>query len=187
MVTSASSSIRPSPTFSPNRRIDRRKPVDDMTSVHQRIAEARERLVRAGLTAEDAAIDAEVLARHALGWDRARLVAEGRVAAPDGFDERFAALIARRATREPVAFITGRREFWGLDFEISRDVLIPRPETELIVEAVCNAWPDRTRVRTIVDVGTGSGCLAVALSTEFPAAKVLGIDLSSAALAIATR
>jgi release factor glutamine methyltransferase len=158
-----------------------------MSSLQERIAEARHRLVRAGLTPADAALDAEVLARHALGWDRARLLTSGREPTPAGFDERFDALIERRAVREPVAFITGRREFWGLEFEVSPAVLIPRPETELIVEAACEMLPRRDRVRRIVDVGTGSGCLAVALAREFPASHVLAIDLSEAALEIARK
>ena len=127
-----------------------------------------------------------MLARHALGWDRARLIASGREPMPGGFDERFTALIERRARREPVAFITGHREFWGLDFEVSPDVLIPRPETELIVEAACECWPNRQQIHRIVDVGTGSGCLAVALAVEFPAAHLLAIDISPAALSVAT-
>jgi release factor glutamine methyltransferase len=158
-----------------------------VTSVHQRIADARQALVRAGLTVENARLDAEVLARHALGWDRARLVADGREPMPADVDHRFSALIERRATREPVAFITGHREFWGLDFDVSRDVLIPRPETELIVEAVCERRGRKDDVRTIVDVGTGSGCLAVALAREFPGARVLATDISAAALTIAER
>jgi release factor glutamine methyltransferase len=158
-----------------------------MSSVHERIAEARQRLVRAGLAPADAALDAEVLARHALGWDRARLLTSGLEPAPAGFDERFDALIERRAVREPVAFITGRREFWGLVFEVSPAVLIPRPETELIVEAACEMLPRRDRVRRIVDVGTGSGCLAVALALEFPASHVLAIDLSGPALKVAQK
>jgi release factor glutamine methyltransferase len=158
-----------------------------MTSVHQRIIEARQRLQDAGLNPADAKLDAEVLARHALGWDRAQLVAAGRDQAPNGFDECFAAYVARRARREPVAFITGHREFWGLDLEVTHDVLIPRPETELIVEAACARWPDRSGVHRIVDVGTGSGCLAVALAHEFPSARVIAIDISAAALAVAAR
>ena len=82
--------------------------------------------MRAGLTAESARIDAEVLARHVLGWDRARLVADGRDPMPADVGERFATLIERRAAREPVAFIIGHREFWGLDFDVSPDVLIPQ-------------------------------------------------------------
>ena len=158
-----------------------------MISVHERIADARQALLRAGLTVEDARLDAEVLARHALGWDRARLVADGRDPMPADVDREYSALIERRATREPVAFITGRREFWGLDFDVSPDVLIPRPETELIVEAACDRLSRRDAVRTIVDVGTGSGCLAIALAREFPDARVLAIDISAAALGVATR
>jgi release factor glutamine methyltransferase len=99
---------------------------------------------------------------------------------------RFASALGRRAAREPVAFITGSREFWGLDFEVSPDVLIPRPETELIVEAVC-ARRNKEAAGTIADVGTGSGCLAVALAREFPRASVLAVDLSQAALDVAGR
>ena len=156
-------------------------------SVHERIADARQALVRAGLTIENARLDAEVLARHALGWDRARLVADGRGPMPADVERDFSALIERRATREPVAFIIGRREFWGLDFDVSRDVLIPRPETELIVEAVCERRDRGLDVRTIVDVGTGSGCLAVALARECPDARVLATDVSPTALAVAAR
>jgi release factor glutamine methyltransferase len=158
-----------------------------MSSVHERIIEARQKLEAAGLAAADAKLDSEVLARHALGWDRAQLVTAGRDPSPSGFDERFSRYIERRASREPVAFITGHREFWGLDLEVTPDVLIPRPETELIVEAACEHWPDRNRVRHIVDVGTGSGCLAVALAQEFPSARVLATDISAAALAVAAR
>ena len=157
-----------------------------MPSVHNTIAEARETLERAGLTAMDARLDAEVLARHALGWDRARLVADGREEMAADVLVRYRALIERRAAREPVAFITGHREFWGLDFEVTPAVLIPRPETELIVEAVLQRR-GRDSVRTIVDVGTGSGCLAVVLAREYPEARVLAIDISGEALAVASR
>jgi release factor glutamine methyltransferase len=158
-----------------------------LSTVHQRIADAREALERSGLTIENARVDAEVLARHALGWDRARLLADGRDPMPADVGQRFAAFIDRRVAREPVAFITGHREFWGLDFDVSRDVLIPRPETELIVEAVCEERPDRAGVRRIADVGTGSGCLAIALAREFPEARVLAVDISAAALAVAAK
>lgn len=158
-----------------------------MISVHERIADGRQALLRAGLTVENARIDAEVLARHALGWDRARLLADGREPMPPDVDRHYSALIERRATREPIAFITGHREFWGLGFDVSPDVLIPRPETELIVEAACERRGQFDGLRTIVDVGTGSGCLAIALACEFPAARVLATDISAAALGIASR
>jgi release factor glutamine methyltransferase len=139
------------------------------------------------LSAGDAALDSEVLARHALGWDRARLLANGRNEEPADFAGRYQGLIDRRSRREPVAYITGFREFWGLEFDVTPDVLIPRPETELIVEGVCERHPDRRGVNHIVDVGTGSGCLSVALAREFPRAHVTAIDISDAALRIARR
>lgn len=155
-------------------------------AVHEHIADGRQILERAGLTASDARFDAEVLARHALGWDRARLVADGRDPMPADAGARYSSFISRRATREPVAFITGRREFWDLEFEVSPDVLIPRPETELIIEAVRERRAAGA-VQTIVDVGTGSGCLAVVLAREYPEAKVIATDISDAALAVASR
>jgi release factor glutamine methyltransferase len=153
-------------------------------TVHERIAAARDALVRAGLQPLDAAVDAAILARHALGWDRATLLARGRETPPASFDTPFEALVARRAAREPVAMIMGVREFWGLDFEVTRDVLVPRPETEFIVEEALAAFP---RARRAIDVGTGSGCVAVALCREFPACHVVGTDISAAALAVAGR
>ena len=152
-----------------------------------RIARARERLAAAGIAPQDAALDAEVLARHALGWDRARLLAALRDPAPHGFDGAYDVLIARRARREPLSQIVGIREFWGLEFEVTRDVLTPRPETELIIEEALAAFRDRVPPRSIVDVGTGSGCLAVALAKEFPSAEIIGTDISAAALAVARR
>src|SRR3954451_8214970 len=101
-----------------------------MASVHERLVEGRQGLTRARIDGDEAALDTEVLARHVLGWDRARLIASWGEPAPAGFTEDFARLIARRAAREPVSYITGRREFWGLEFEVTPDVLIPRPETE---------------------------------------------------------
>jgi release factor glutamine methyltransferase len=155
-------------------------------SVHDAIAAARRTLADAGIPPADAALDAEVLARHALGWDRATLISRGREEPPAGFEERFASLIGRRAAREPVAYITGVREFWGRDFEVSPDVLIPRPETEVIVEEALDAARARS-LRTIVDVGTGSGCLAVTLALELRDPVVIATDISSQALRVARR
>jgi release factor glutamine methyltransferase len=166
--------------------------------IHARIREAQHRLVACGIAEPDAAIDAELLARHLLGWSREQMVTRWLDPAPtDGsaidFDRRYCALIDRRAAREPVAYIIGHREFWGLEFEVTRDVLIPRPETELIVEealalvrsgAVAHTPSDAL---TIIDVGTGSGCLAIALAHELPHARVIAIDVSTAALHVAKR
>jgi release factor glutamine methyltransferase len=158
-----------------------------MASVHERLVQARQIFVRAGIDADEAALDAEVLARHVLGWDRAALVARWRETAPESFDENFQPLITRRAAREPVAYITGHREFWDLDFEVSPDVLIPRPETELIIEEALRHAREVCPPREIIDVGTGSGCIAIALARELPSAYVTGTDISIAALDVARR
>ena len=157
-------------------------------TVFDEVRAAHRRLVTAGLRQDDAAGDAEVLARHALGWDRATYLTRRREAPPDRFAADYRALVGRRARREPVSAITGRREFWGLTFEVGPAVLTPRPETELIVEwSLRLAGARRGSGLRIVDVGTGSGCLAVALAHELPAARVVASDVSPAAVAVARR
>lgn len=157
-----------------------------MATIAHHVRDARLRLEAAGLDAGDAAFDAELLARHALGgWDRGQWIARQRDEAPPGFADHFAALIARRATREPAAYILGRREFWRLEFEVTPDTLIPRPETELLVEDALAHTP-KGNVR-VADVCTGSGCLAVAIAHARPDARVVATDLSDAALAVAAR
>ena len=153
-------------------------------TLDERLAQARHTLVAAGITPDDVALDVDVLARHVLDWSRATLLVSGRDPVPAGFEERFAAALARRAAHEPVAYITGVREFWTREFEVDRSVLIPRPETELIVEAVIERDHKRPR---ILDVGTGSGCLAVTLAAELPEAQVVATDVSADAIAVARR
>ena len=153
----------------------------------ERVSETARRLAEAGIDAGDAAFDAEVLARHALGWDRATYLARWREPAPAGFEDRFEPLVARRRRREPVARIAGRREFWGLDFKITPAVLVPRPESELLVETALARLGDRAAQWEIADVGTGSGCLAIALARELPGARVAATDVSPEALAVARR
>ena len=151
--------------------------------LYEQIAEGRRRLVAAGLAAETAAFDADVLARHVLGWDMARLLGHSHDPAPEGFRAAFDAAVSRRALREPVAFIVGTREFWGRDFAVTRDTLIPRPETELIVEEGLRILPSGSS--TIVDIGTGTGCLAISLAAERPGARVFATDISHEALLVA--
>jgi release factor glutamine methyltransferase len=155
--------------------------------LHELLAAAVRELREAGVPAADATADVDVLARHVLGWDRARLVAHRLDAVPAGFAAPFAALMARRAARVPVAYLTGTREFYGLDFEVTPDVLIPRPETELAVEATLAAIDAGGAAARVVDVGTGSGCIAVAVAVARPDAAVIAIDRSRAALAVAAR
>jgi release factor glutamine methyltransferase len=155
--------------------------------LHERLAGARTTLTQAGIGADEAALDAEVLARHVLDCDRATLLTRARDPLPSAFNRLFQALVSRRARREPLAYIVGHREFWGLEFDVTPAVLIPRPETELIVEEALASLPRRDAVRRIVDVGTGSGCLAVTLAVEFPAARITATDTSHDALAVAYR
>ena len=151
------------------------------------VSAACQRLVTAGIAERDVALDAEVLARHALGWDRARYLAHSRDPAPALFDERFDRLVERRCHREPVAHITGSREFWDLDIAVTPEVLIPRPESELLVETAVELLADRAAPWMLADIGTGSGCLAIALAVEFERARVTATDISPTALAVARR
>ena len=159
-----------------------------MTTVQELVGEARVRLVRAGLEPDQAGIDAEVLARNTLGWDRATYLAEGRVAAPADFLRRYERVLERRERREPVSLITGHREFWGLDFEVTPDVLTPRSETEILVEEAVSCLRGHGLNRAqVVDVGTGSGCLAVSVALEVPDCHVTAVDVSIEALRVARR
>jgi release factor glutamine methyltransferase len=148
------------------------------------VARGREQLVAAGIPEDQARLDAELLARHDLGWDRAVWLASRGDEAPDPFVSEYAGLLARRVAREPVSLITGAREFWGLQFDTRPGVLIPRFETELIVEEAL-AELARVDAPRIADIGTGSGCLAVALAHELPRARVVATDLSALALEVA--
>lgn len=158
-------------------------------ALHDMLSAAVRRLREGGIDAAGAAADVEVLARHVLGWNRAQLLAHRLDAAPPAFAETFDPLVERRARDlVPVAYLTGTREFYGLDFVVTPDVLIPRPETELLVDAAlgCLDAPPRQAAR-IVDVGTGSGCIAVAIAVSRPETRIVAIDRSRAALAIARR
>ena len=151
--------------------------------LHEHIAEGRRQLIDAGFRPDAAAVDSDVLARHVLGWDVARLLAHNREPAPEGFASRFSTAIARRLLREPVAMIVGVREFWGRDFAVTQATLVPRPETELIIEEALRILPSHPP--TILDIGTGSGCLAISLAAERPDARVFATDLSHGALLVA--
>ncbi|MEN9936471.1 MAG: hypothetical protein RLZZ387_3050 [Chloroflexota bacterium] len=164
-------------------------------------------------------LDAELLLAHALGWSRARVLAEGRASLPPEPCAAFAALVARREALEPVAYLVGRREFYGLDFSVDRRVLVPRPETELLVELALGlarrltadhrppttdgrpgpattadavAAPDgpsspvlRPPSVLVADIGTGSGCIAVAVAANLSGARVYATDASPDALEVA--
>ena len=154
-------------------------------TLHEHVARARTQLRQAGIAPPEADLDARVLAALALGWDQTRLVLAARDEPPADFERQYAALVGRRTAREPLAYITGQQEFWGLPIRVSPAVLIPRPETELLVEAALERFPDRAAPLTAADVCTGSGCVAVALASEYPSASILATDVSNAALTVA--
>ncbi len=156
-------------------------------TIREAISAARARLVAAGIDPGEAGRDTALLARHVLGWDRATLVTREAEHAEAGFEAAFHSCIERRARSEPVAYIRGVQEFWGREFAVSPAVLIPRPETELIIEellARVNAGPPPTR---IADVGTGSGCLAITAALELPGARIVATDISKAAIDVARK
>ena len=158
-----------------------------MPTIFEHVAAARQALREAGIGAVEAELSARVLAEHALGWDAARYFVSANQLESSTFAEHYDSLVARRAAREPVAYITGQQEFWGLSLDVSPAVLIPRPETELIVEAALERFADRTQPLAVADACTGSGCLAVALAAELPHATVVATDISQVALDVARR
>ena len=154
--------------------------------LRKHVTNAAKRLHQAGIHNTEALADAELLARHVLDWDRSTYLLRNHEPPPSKFDAAYEAIIERRTAREPVSLITQQREFWGLDFSVKPGVLIPRPETELIVETAIDLFSDRINTKlSIADIGTGSGCLAVALALEFPNSIISALDTSATALEIA--
>ena len=144
------------------------------------LAAARARLASAGI--DSAALDARLLVAHAAGVTPERLVGWPEAALAPEAAARLDALVARRVAREPVARLVGAREFWSLDFAVSAATLVPRPETETLVEAALAAHPAPAR---ILDLGTGTGCVLLALLGERPDATGLGVDVAPDAVALA--
>jgi release factor glutamine methyltransferase len=141
---------------------------------------------------------AELLLLHVLSRDRTWLYSHPEEQVSNADAGRFSALLARRAAGEPTQHLTGKQEFWGLEFEVTPDVLIPRPETEHVIEVALDRLAVRERRAgckqtltggglQIADIGTGSGCIAIALAKELPGATIYATDISSAALAVARR
>jgi len=145
---------------------------------------AAQALKAAGL--ETARLDAEVLLAHLLGDARLLLLNNLERSISGNIQRQYDALISRRAANEPVAYITGVAEFWSLPFEVSRDVLIPRPDTETLVQAALDRLSEGA-TDLVADLGTGSGCIGLALLSERAKIRVSGIDISGAALQIAQR
>ncbi|MCT8971486.1 peptide chain release factor N(5)-glutamine methyltransferase [Microbaculum marinisediminis] len=156
-------------------------------TLSETVLRARRRLAAAGVATPE--LDARVLAGHALGLDRAAMIAEGRRTLDDEDQARIEAVISRRLQGEPVGRILGHREFWGLEFLLGPDTLEPRPDSETVVQTALDfidAGPGREAPLRIADLGTGTGCLLVALLHELPAAYGLGVDIAAGAAGVAT-
>ena len=152
--------------------------------LRQALKQAEGTLSTAGI--DDALLESEVLLMHTLEVDRVKLYIEIDGELTSKQYEDYFTLIQRRLEGEPSAYITGRREFYGLDFFVTQDVLIPRPETELLVEKAINLAEERS-YKTIIDAGTGSGVVAVCLALYLPDAAIYATDISSQALELASR
>lgn len=144
------------------------------------LAEITRRLQAAGI--EDARREARILLAASLGLDAAGLLLRDEVP-----EAAFEPLLRRREDREPLAYILGAKEFWGMEFEVSPATLIPRPDTETLLEAALQAKAARQEVGRILDLGTGTGCLLLAALNEFPAAFGIGVDISPQAASLAAR
>jgi release factor glutamine methyltransferase len=158
----------------------------DPIALFETLGRGKAQLVAAGIQPDEAAIDVDVYARTILGWDRATLLANLGDATPAALEPRFSEWIARRERREPTAYIVGTREFWGREFLVTPAVLVPRPETEFIVEEATHLVRALPAPR-IADIGTGSGILAVTLAAELPSATIVATDVSDEALDVARR
>lgn len=166
--------------------------MDVRTALRQGIAQLRDADVPSFTLA------AELLLLHTLGKERAWLYAHPEESLSETDVRRFESLLTRRAIREPTQHLTGKQEFWGLEFEVTPEVLIPRPETEHVIEVALDRLALREiragRKQTltgdglhIIDVGTGSACIAISLAKELPGAQIIATDISAAALAVAGR
>ena len=157
--------------------------VKDAAIVMDVLRRATTRLAEAGCATPR--LDAEILLMEVLGWSREDLYRSPETTLDASETERFEALVARRERGEPVAYLIGKREFRSLDFTVTPDVLIPRPETEHLVEAVVDFLASRPGPQRILDLGTGSGAIAVSVAKECPEAEVWATDVSAPALAVA--
>ena len=140
-------------------------------------------LTAAGI--DNVRFEARLLLSHATGLQVEALISHGRDPAPPSVEEKLRTLTARRVRREPMAYLLGEREFWGLPFKVSPAVLVPRPDSETVIEAALPLLADRMRAWRLLDLGLGSGCLLLTLLKELPNARGVGLDVSREALAVA--
>lgn len=160
-------------------------PNTENPSIGHLLADAAARLRAAGV--ESPRREARLLLTHVLGVTQEDIVAERLAPLTSKDASAFETVVKRREAREPLAYIIGRREFWSLDFAVGPGVLVPRPESEILIEQALKHFPDRNARLRVLDLGTGSGCLLLSFLSERPHAQGLGVDISQAALAIAQR
>ncbi len=156
-----------------------------MPAIDDALRMAAAQLQAAGV--EQPRMDARLLLSAAAGLSHEDMIREPDAELPQAEAGKYAAMIARRAAREPVSRILGRREFWSLEFEITPDTLDPRPDSETLISAALAQIEDRSQALRILDIGAGSGCLLLALLSELPRAHGTGIDISQGALDVAGR
>ncbi len=154
-----------------------------MPTIQQLLPSARQRLRQAGC--DSPRLDAEMLLGQAMHHNRTWLYANFKTIVTPSQLKEFDHLLQRRAQREPVAYLVGQREFFGLEFQVNEAVLIPRPETELLVETALQFSKNAKSRLTIVDVGTGSGCIAIALAKHLADATIFAVDISAEAVRLA--
>ncbi|MDQ6981972.1 MAG: peptide chain release factor N(5)-glutamine methyltransferase [Mariprofundus sp.] len=154
-------------------------------NIRQLLRQTTEQLKQAGCKAPR--LDAELLLMFVWHINRTDLIIRSHDEVSAAVENNFNILVKRRARREPLAYITGEKEFWSRPFAVTPDVLIPRPETEHLVEAVLEHFPNKNGSYHFCDIGTGSGCIAVTLACEYPQARIVATDISGAALDIARR
>jgi release factor glutamine methyltransferase len=168
-------------------------PASASQSLRAALSEAIAQLEREGVPS--ASLAAELLLMHVLGRDRTWIYAHPEHELESAVRDHYFSLVARRTSGVPTQHLTGHQEFWGLEFEVTPDVLIPRPETEHVIEVALERLgveprvdsARRTEAFQIADVGTGSGCIAIALGHELPAARIIATDISPATLEVARR
>jgi release factor glutamine methyltransferase len=154
-----------------------------MTRIAEALRAATNRLTEAGV--DGARLDARLLLAEALGRDHTWLFNHGPDELVAEAEAAFEALLERRLQRQPISLILGRREFWSLSFTVTKDTLAPRPDSETLVEAVLTELPDRDKPLSLLDLGTGTGCLLLALLSELPQATGTGVDVNPQTLAVA--
>jgi release factor glutamine methyltransferase len=152
-----------------------------MLSIAQALKDASKALAE---TSDSARLDAEVLLRHVLNCSATHLIAWPEKLLDEKQIQTFRLLIEQRQAGTPIAYLTGHKEFWSLDFKVTAATLIPRPDTEILVEFVLNQFSDRKKLN-LVDLGTGSGAIAIAIASEKPGWEITATDISDEALAVA--